>query len=171
MCRRSLNGSGNRMAHELGFQHRSDPAALVDCGPCRPWPGSRSRINAYSRAAAAGRCALLAFAILARCASSIRSMRKEDREPLSDIAVAVDRQEPEPGLSATALPRADDAEKALKEAVAQFGNTELRVVTARSSVSAGRGRHAPVRKPRPGAGRRAARTLRRRRHDHRRPGP
>ena len=54
---------------------------------------------------------------------------------LADIAVAViDRsQSQEYG---NRIGQADAAEKALKEAVAQLGNTELRVVTARSGITA-----------------------------------
>jgi hypothetical protein len=62
-------------------------------------------------------------------------MRQEEREPLADIAVAViDRsQSQEYG---NRIGQADAAEKSLKETVAQLGNTELRVVTARSGITA-----------------------------------
>jgi hypothetical protein len=90
-------------------------------------------INAYSRLPG-WPLRLLTLAILA--AALINPvMRQEDREPLADIAVAVidKSQSQEHG---NRLAQADDAEKALKEAVGQLGNTELRVVTTRSGITA-----------------------------------
>ncbi|MGH6820178.1 MAG: hypothetical protein ACREDU_04875, partial [Methylocella sp.] len=62
------------------------------------------------------------------------SLRQEERESLSDIAVAVvDRS-----LSQNAGNRTQqtsDAESALKQQVARLGNTELRVVEVRSGIT------------------------------------
>ena len=63
------------------------------------------------------------------------SIRDEEREPLTDIAVAViDRS-----LSqefGDRIARTNDAERALKEAAARLDNTELRTVEVRSGISA-----------------------------------
>lgn len=90
-------------------------------------------INAYSRLPG-WPLRLLTLAILA--AALINPvMRQEDREPLADIAVAViDRSQSQD--YGNRLAQADAAEKALKEAVGELGNTELRVVTARSGITA-----------------------------------
>ncbi|MBL8893201.1 MAG: hypothetical protein JNJ53_01290 [Rhizobiales bacterium] len=90
-------------------------------------------INAYSRLLG-WPLRLLTLSILA--AALINPvMRQEDREPLADIAVAViDRSQSQD--YGNRLAQADSAEKALKEAVGQLGNTELRVVTARSGITA-----------------------------------
>ena len=64
------------------------------------------------------------------------AIKREDRQPLSDIAVAViDRS-----LSQEAghrMTQVDDTERDLKDQVRQLANTELRVVEVRSGVSAG----------------------------------
>ncbi len=63
------------------------------------------------------------------------SIRNEQREALSDIAVAViDRSLSQQGGNRPG--QTDEAEAALRSAVQRLGNTELRVVDVRSGVSA-----------------------------------
>jgi len=64
------------------------------------------------------------------------SVRNEERQPLTDIAVAViDRSLSQEGGSRPA--QTDAAEEALTAAAARLGNTELRVVSVRSGTTAG----------------------------------
>lgn len=63
------------------------------------------------------------------------SVRNEERQPLSDIAIAViDRSESQ--KAGNRMAEADAAEAALKAGAAALGNTELRIVTARSGITA-----------------------------------
>ena len=63
------------------------------------------------------------------------SIRNEEREPLTDIAVAViDRSLSQENGGRIA--RTDAAEAALKQAVTRLGNTELRIVEVKSGISA-----------------------------------
>ena len=75
----------------------------------------------------------LSFALLlAALANPV--IRNEEREPLTDIAVAVvDRSLSQ--QSAERTTRTDEAAQALKEAVARLPNTELRTVEVRSGIS------------------------------------
>ncbi|MBL8908698.1 MAG: hypothetical protein JNM20_18650 [Rhizobiales bacterium] len=90
-------------------------------------------INAYSRLPG-WPLRLLTLAILA--AALINPvMRQEDREPLADIAVAViDRSQSQD--YGNRLVQTGEAERDLKDAIGQLGNTELRIVTARSGLTA-----------------------------------
>lgn len=63
------------------------------------------------------------------------SLRNEDRENLSDIAIAVVDQSRSQGFGDRTA-RTERALADLKQAVARLGNTELRVVTVTSNVSA-----------------------------------
>ena len=82
-------------------------------------------------------------------------MRQEEREPLADIAVAViDRsQSQEYG---NRIGQADAAEKALKESCRPTGQHRIARRDRALRHHRRRGRHAALRKPRPGACRRAA---------------
>ena len=63
------------------------------------------------------------------------SIRNEEREPLTDIAVAViDRSLSQE--NGQRIARTNAAETALKEAVTRLGNTELRTVEVKSGISA-----------------------------------
>ena len=63
------------------------------------------------------------------------SVRNEQREPLTDIAVAViDRSMSQE--NGDRIARTDEAETALKTAVTRLGNTELRIVDVRSGIAA-----------------------------------
>lgn len=75
----------------------------------------------------------LSFALLlAALANPV--IRNEEREPLTDIAVAVvDRSLSQQGAERTG--RTDAAALALKEAVARLPNTELRTIEVRSGIS------------------------------------
>ena len=74
----------------------------------------------------------LAFLIAALTNPSIRN---EEREPLTDIAVAViDRSLSQE--NGQRIARTNAAETALKEAVTRLGNTELRTVEVKSGISA-----------------------------------
>ena len=63
------------------------------------------------------------------------SLRNEDRESLSDIAIAVVDQSRSQSFGDRAA-RTERALGELKQAVARLGNTELRVVTVTSNVAA-----------------------------------
>ncbi len=63
------------------------------------------------------------------------SLRNEDRENLSDIAIAVVDQSRSQGFG-DRMARSERALADLKQAVSRLGNTELRVVTVTSNVSA-----------------------------------
>src|SRR5687768_279093 len=63
------------------------------------------------------------------------SLRNEDRENLSDIAVAVVDQSRSQSFG-DRTQRTERALNELKQAVARLGNTELRVVSVTSNVSA-----------------------------------
>ena len=85
--------------------------------------------------------AWLALRSVALAALALRafnpSLRNEERENLSDIAIAVvdhsqSQEFRQPHASST-----DAARNALKQAVARLGNIELRVVTARSGITGG----------------------------------
>ncbi|WP_373504035.1 hypothetical protein [Aestuariivirga sp.] len=74
----------------------------------------------------------LAFLLAALANPTIRS---EEREPLTDIAVAViDRSLSQE--NGERIARTNEAEAALKQAVARLPNTELRTVEVRSGISA-----------------------------------
>ncbi len=76
----------------------------------------------------------LSLAILALALAN-PTIRTEEREPLTDIAVAViDRSLSQQNGERTA--RTDEAEAALKQAVARLPNTELRTVEVKSGISA-----------------------------------
>ena len=75
----------------------------------------------------------LALALLFASLSN-PTLRHEDRETLSDIAVAViDRSQSQ--LAGDRMKQADAAEAALKSAAANLGNLELRVVTVQSGIN------------------------------------
>ena len=62
-------------------------------------------------------------------------MRNEEREPLTDIAVAViDRSLSQE--SSGRIDRTNEAEEALKAAIARLPNTELRTVEVKSGIAA-----------------------------------
>ena len=63
------------------------------------------------------------------------SVRNEEREQLTDIAVAVIDRSQSQTINDRARQTAD-AEALLKAAVARLGNTELKIVTALSGISA-----------------------------------
>ena len=92
-------------------------------------------VSAYARARGWPlRSLALALLLLALANPSIRN---EQREALSDIAVAViDRSLSQQGGNRPG--QTDAAEAALRSAVQRLGNTELRVVDVRSGVSASR---------------------------------
>jgi hypothetical protein len=90
-------------------------------------------VSAYARARGWPlRSLALALLLLALANPSIRN---EQREALSDIAVAViDRSLSQQGGNRPG--QTDEAEAALRSAVQRLGNTELRIVDVRSGVSA-----------------------------------
>ena len=99
-------------------------------------------------------------------------MRKEDREPLNDIAVAViDRsQSQEYRQSHSPRPTRSKAPSRTKPA-GRLGNTELRIVDVHSGITAGNDGTAPFDAPQPGARRYSAGALCRRHHGDRRRSP
>ncbi|MFO1121290.1 MAG: hypothetical protein U1F47_03050 [Hyphomicrobiales bacterium] len=91
-------------------------------------------VMAYARARGwVLRCLAMALLLLALANPSVRN---EQREPLSDIAVAViDRSLSQQGGQRPA--QTADAEAALRAAAQRLGNTELRVVEVRSGLGTG----------------------------------
>ena len=136
-------------------------------GGHRPLPDRRIGLCAGPRLAAAQRwrwrCSSLALAN--------PSIRNEEREALTDIAVAViDRSQSQEGGNRPG--QTDAAEAALQAARWQrLGNTELRVVDVRSGITAADDGTRLFEALNQALCRHSARALRRRHHGHRRPGP